>query len=165
MIRLSSITIDPTKATWYFYIVMTGHRVLEKRGFSLVEVVLALSVVSFSCVTLIGLLATGLITIHQATTATIQAQITQAVINDSQVHPYATGYTTTLYFDDEGTTLSVTDPWLYSAKITSQTAKVPDGSAGGFSYANTDTQQLKVQVTSKASGGGTFYLLWPHVGP
>jgi len=140
-----------------------GRRRCEQ-AFSLVEVVLALSIMSFACVTLIGLLATGLFSVHRATTETVQAQIVQAVINNAQVHTYTTPYSTNLYFDDEGTSLKSTDTWLYAATVTNQVANVPNGVS--FSYATADAQLLQVQVVSKASptSTNTFYLIWPNTG-
>ena len=147
------------------YIVHTKlRRTSRTLAFSLVEVVLALSIMSFASVTLIGLLATGLSGIHRASVETIQAQIIQAVINDAQVHPYAASYSTNLYFNDEGTRLNSTDPWLYSAAVTNQVAQIPNGV--NFSFASSDAQLLKVQVISKvaASSTNSFYLIWPNTG-
>ncbi len=132
------------------------------KAFSLVEVVLAMSVMSFACVTLIGLLATGLVTVHQATVATVQAQVIQAVVNDAQVHPYSSGFTTNLFFDDEGTSVNSTDTWLYTAAVTGQNLT----NAGYSAFATTDVQQLKVQVVSRSSPGNTntFSVTWPNTG-
>lgn len=78
------------------------------RGFSLVEVVLALGVVSVGLVGIMGLLPAGLGVFRQSVNTTTQAQIAQQIINDAQLTPYASlvnslsAATVVYYFDESG---------------------------------------------------------------
>lgn len=54
----------------------------KQRGFSLIECALALGVVSFSFVALVGMLPVGLNSFHGAIDATVGAQISQKVLSE-----------------------------------------------------------------------------------
>jgi uncharacterized protein (TIGR02598 family) len=135
-------------------------------AFSLVEVVLALSIMSFACVTLIGLLATGLTSVQKSTTTTVQAQIIQDVANLVEVNPYTVGFNTNMYFDDEGTSLSSTLGSLYTATVTSTTAYSAYTNNTGTPYTTANAQLLQIQITSKINPTttNTFNLVWPNTG-
>jgi len=130
-----------------FYIVYTTNfRHLRHGAFSLVEVVLAISIMSFACLILIGLMADGLQSVHRAITTTVQAQIMQNIVNSAEIQSYNNGSFTNsmgsapavFYFDDEGTPIYGTPigsppaKYLYSATITSTNFTLP-GSAGASS--------------------------------
>ncbi len=133
-------------------------------AFSLVEVVLALSIMGFVCVTLIGLLATGMSSMQKSTATTVKSQIIQEVINNTQVHTYSTNYAATNYFDDEGTVVTTSGSAVYTATITSTMASAPNGIS--FNYTATDSQLLQIQVLSKSNPSvtNTFTLIWPNTG-
>ncbi len=98
------------------------------QAFSLVEVVFALSLVSFACLTLLGLVGVGLQTFQRAISTTVQAQIVQAVINGSEVQSYNATYSTNLYFSDEGTVVPQGDPsQVYTAKVNAVSTGLPLG--------------------------------------
>ena len=59
-------------------------RFLLATGFSLVETALALGIVSFAFVALIGLLPTGLTTFRQAMDTSVGAQIAQRIVSEAQ---------------------------------------------------------------------------------
>jgi len=119
-----------------------------KRGwaaFSLVEVTIAMAVVSFAFVSLFGLIPTGLNTFRQAMDTSVGSQIIQRVLNDAQQtdfdqlivdkngNPIATtGVKATRYFDDQGT-------------------EITSGSAGAIYYVNTRV----MPATVMPSAGGT----------
>lgn len=81
-------------------------------GFSLVEIMIAMGVVSFSFVTLMGLLGVGTINFHNANTTSITTQIAQRVINEAQQSDFANLISGSVnnasfvkavrYFDDAG---------------------------------------------------------------
>jgi uncharacterized protein (TIGR02598 family) len=85
-------------------------------GFSLVEIMIAMGVVSFSFITLMGLLGVGAVNFHKANTTSITTQIAQQVINQAQqsdfsdlitpqgqATPSTTAFTNAVrYFDDAG---------------------------------------------------------------
>lgn len=74
------------------------------RGFSLVEIALAIGLLAFGMVSIIGLLPVGLTTFREAMERTISTQIVQAVVNEYQLTDFEEIPATTqiLYFDDEG---------------------------------------------------------------
>ncbi len=55
-----------------------------RRAFSLVEVTIAIGIVAFAFVALVGVLPVGLQTFRRAVDASVSAQITQRIINDIQ---------------------------------------------------------------------------------
>lgn len=77
-----------------------------RQAFSLVEVVLALGIVSFGLLTTLGLMSVGLTTLHQAMQQTVETQIVQSINSQALLTSYtnlATVYSgTTFYYDDEG---------------------------------------------------------------
>lgn len=75
-------------------------------AFSLVEVVLALGIVSFGLLTLLGLMSVGMMTLHQAIQQTIETQIVQSIKSQALLTSY-TSLTNNFsgavfYYDDEG---------------------------------------------------------------
>ena len=66
-------------------------RTPQTKAFSLVEVVLAVGVITFACITLIGLLTNALTTIRHAIGTTVQAQIMQSLVNNAEVQNYNSG--------------------------------------------------------------------------
>ena len=142
---------------------LTPHSIRErKRAFSLVEVAFALSIVSFACLTLLGLLGNGLVTVNRAIGTTVQGEIIQSIINESQVHTYNSGYATSMYFNDQGTAVSASDPsQIYTATLTAVPLQV-GGSSGYTLNAANSGSMLKVAIVSKSRPGVTnsFSLVW-----
>jgi uncharacterized protein (TIGR02598 family) len=123
---------------------------LEVRAFTLVDVVLALAVVSFGMISMLGLLTAGLQTFHDAINATTEAEITQQLANQLQLASYAnltTNGASTNYFTQEGVLTNATS-YVYEATV-SPPAKltVPGGST---SYP-TNTLTFIISVWSKSS--------------
>jgi len=140
-------------------------------AFSLVEVVLALSIMGFVCVTLIGLMATGLSSIQKSNATSVQSQIIQEVINNTQGASYTTNYATNLYFDDEGTAVSTTGTTagtgaIYTASVTSTVACIPTGTSTVYQFLPADSQLLQIKIKSKSNPSvtNTFTLVWPNTG-
>lgn len=84
----------------------------SRQGFSLVEVVLALGVISFSLVSLLGLLPVGLNSLRDALQINTQAQIIQSVASEIQISRFSDLDTADFlstrfpkYFDDQGNEL------------------------------------------------------------
>ncbi|SDT99065.1 Verru_Chthon cassette protein B [Verrucomicrobium sp. GAS474] len=79
-------------------------------AFSLVEVVLALGVVSVGFVAVMGLMPVGLKTMRQATTLTVQSQIVQQLVGTAETTPFpklaAKFDNAKFYYDDEGGSLT-----------------------------------------------------------
>lgn len=89
------------------------------RGFSLVEVALAMGIISFAFVTVFGLLPVGLDVSRRAIDTTVAGQITQQMINQAQQTDFsglpnlaAASVASPLVFDDQGS--KAADPALAS---------------------------------------------------
>jgi uncharacterized protein (TIGR02598 family) len=83
-------------------------------GFTLVEVTIAMGVVAFGFIAILGLLPKGLTTFRSAMDNSVGAQIAQIVLNDSQQQDFdtliANGSTNSVrYFDDQANELRVSD--------------------------------------------------------
>jgi len=99
-----------------------------QRAFSLVEVVLALGIVSFAFIGIIGMLPVGMNTFRQATDATVQAQITQQIITQVRETNYAdlnsftkddpaTHQARIYLFDDQGILVSDESLSIYKVAV------------------------------------------------
>jgi uncharacterized protein (TIGR02598 family) len=87
-------------------------RIRKNKGFTLVEVTIAIGVVAFGFIASLGLLPKGLTTFRSAMDNSVGAQIAQRVLNDSQQQDFdsliANGSTNAVrYFDDQGNELTV----------------------------------------------------------
>ncbi len=124
-------------------------------AFSLVEVVLALGVVSFGLISLMGLLTVGLKTFHEAMGATTKAEIAQRLANQLQLASYSAISTNTTasyyYFTEEGLATNASGG-IYSARIDPPTKfTVP----GGDSTAAANTLKVVIYIWSKNSPQAT----------
>ena len=139
----------------------------SKKAFSLIEVVLAMSIISFTCVTLLGLLGDGILTMHRAVNSNMQAGIIQAVINNSQMHAYASGFSTNMYFSDQGTEVTASDSTrVYTAIVTAQSLQMPVVS-GSYTFNGASSGSvLLVAVSNRGMPNTTnsFSLVWPNRG-
>jgi uncharacterized protein (TIGR02598 family) len=142
-----------------------------QKAFSLVEVVLALGVITFACVILLGLLSLGLVTVSHAVGNTVEAQIVQSVINGSEVQTYSSTFQTNIYFNNEGTAVSQTDATMvYGASVTAVPLNLVTNSTSPplsytFNAPNTGSM-LQVAITNRTIPGVTnvFSLVWSNSG-
>lgn len=92
-------------------------------GFSLIEVVLCLGIMSFAIVALLGLMPVGLQAFRQSIDVTTQAQIAQQITSEAQLADWSgpgNTYTNqpTYYYNDQGyRTTSSTSLTLYTVTI------------------------------------------------
>jgi len=124
-------------------------------GFSLIEVVIALGIVAFGLVSVIGLLPVGLQSFRQAIDNSVTTQIVQRVVDETQQTDFNTLANTVYYFNDQGTMLSGTSSqtlYTVNVSINKSTAVPSDGIVGPYSSANLAT--LSIQIT-QAGGGAT----------
>lgn len=119
-------------------------------GFSLVEVTLAIGVVSFAFVGLFALLPQGMTTFRAALDNTTEGQIFQRIVGSAQQTDFdeltAQG-SYYRYFDDQGTDLgpTVTPGSIYTVMVTPQATKLPGAAAG-----STNLLTLSVQIAHDA---------------
>jgi len=117
----------------------------KKRGFSLVEVTIALGLVSFAVITIMGLLPTGLSTLRQAMNQTVEAQIVRTIGAQSVIAPF-TNLASRTYFDEEGLPTDSTDAY-YTVDVTTQPPVFP-GVANAGVLTNSLTA-LKIQIVAR----------------
>ena len=90
-------------------------------GFSLVEVAMALAIMGFACISLIGMIPIGITSFHQAMGNTVESEIVQNLSNDILLAD-ANGlgqYTTqSFYYDSMGVPLTTSANAVYTATIT-----------------------------------------------
>jgi uncharacterized protein (TIGR02598 family) len=113
-------TIPPAKFLQLpLFRVQTGTRRVrsEAAGFSLVETVLAIGIVAFGLVSLLGLMPVGLSTFRSAMDASISSEIVQHVVSDLRQTDGATGETRYLYFDAQAERLNDAQGALYFVNV------------------------------------------------
>lgn len=119
-------------------------------AFSLVEVVLALGVVSFGMISIVGLLGMGLKNFHDAIDTTTEAQITQRLANELQLGSYANltnAASTNYYFTPEGLETNAGSA-IYTATIAPPVNLTVPGA--GASYP-TNTMAFSISIWSKSA--------------
>lgn len=107
----------------------TSVRRRARGAFSLVEVVLAIGIVSFAFVGLFGLLPAGLNIFRQAMDNSVGSQIVQRLVNEAQQtdFPTLTAAATVLrYFDEQGNEVTAANDSIYTAEVSVKAkTKVP----------------------------------------
>jgi uncharacterized protein (TIGR02598 family) len=163
---------------------MTRKERSRVRAFSLVEIVISLAVISFTFVTLIGLLGVGSLSFRNANTTSVATQIGQRVINELQQTdftdltngaPSGVGAVFTKqtpagqsvrYFDDQGdeiVTQSEFTKSVYQVNTRIAAATLLPQTAGSTVY-NPDLATVTVQVANAPGVAtlpfGSSSLLW-----
>jgi uncharacterized protein (TIGR02598 family) len=108
--RMNSLYSSQKKTASFW---LHRRRFLGSPAFSLVEVTLALGIVTFSVITLMGMIPMGLTTFHKAAATSVSSQIVQQVVTDVQQSDFSQLVTTNSpltklsmrYFDDQGNEL------------------------------------------------------------
>jgi uncharacterized protein (TIGR02598 family) len=122
-----------------------AHASAEK-AFSLIEVVLALGVVSVALLPLTGMLFVGLRIFDQAVSTTTQGEIAQQVVNQLQQSAYVETNlgVRNLYFSQEGVVTTSAE------SIFTATVSQPEAFAlPGAGTASPNVQRIRVDITSR----------------
>ncbi len=123
--------------------------ILKSRGFSLVEVTIAMAIAAVSIVTILGMIPQGMQTMRDAGDQAIMGRIHQGILSEIQLTPFGKGTGTELidsfngqqrFYDDQGERLMPNERaslrHIYSARIhIPQTGGVLPQSVGGSGYA------------------------------
>jgi uncharacterized protein (TIGR02598 family) len=126
----------------------TSH--LRGDGFSLVEVVIALGLVSFAVLAMIGLMASGLTTVRNSMDQTVQAQILRSIGARSVVANFTDlAVSTPLMFDEQGQPTDDSNLARFYVTVTTNTPIFP-GSTNlpANAWTNVATR-LRVEIVSK----------------
>lgn len=105
-------------------------------GFSLVEAVLALAVVSFAMMGIVGLVPVGLSHFKKAITISAESQILRSLSNEIEVTEFSnllSEYSSpkTLFYDDEGRLIDTAG--TYAVTIQIKAVPIPGSSAQSYS--------------------------------
>lgn len=131
----------------------------RSRGFSLVEVTIAMAIASVALVTLMGLLPQGMETMREAGDKAIEARITQQILNELQLTPFddKTGNSLLdshydgleIYYDSQGEEL---------CDSTNKDSVDEENKPGGFNHIYSARISLPRKGTKfpVSVGGGTF---------
>lgn len=116
------------------------------RGFSLIEVTIALGIVAFAVVAILGLLPTGLNTLRHSMDETIQAQILQTISGRAVIADFENLQAPqTWYFDDEGIPVSGAAESYFTVTTESENPTFP-GSTSAPDI-NSHLMSLRVEIS------------------
>lgn len=115
-------------------------------AFTLVEVVLALGIVSMAIVPMMGLLTVGLNTFHDAVNTTTETEITQQVAHDIQLGSF-TNTAASYYFTADGVATNSGAAYYYASVHSPTKLTVPGGDAQSI----TNTMTFVISVWCKSA--------------
>lgn len=121
------------------------HKNRRAEGFSLVEVTLALGLVSFALLSVMGLMPVGLSTLRQATDQTAEAQIIQKLSGTLFLTPFSKLAGGTAYYNREGGEESDTSRQIYRVQTSLTNADYPV--SGTNAPQATSLLQVQIEVT------------------
>jgi uncharacterized protein (TIGR02598 family) len=125
-------------------------------GFSLVEVVVALGIVSFAVIAILGLIPSGLNTLKDSTGETVRAQIVRSIAASALTANFSS-LNASVSFDNDGQPLLPTDIATYpryTVNATTNEPSFPGSTSGNFTGSLT---ALKIEIILKpaSSAKGT----------
>lgn len=123
----------------------------SQSGFSLIEVTLALGIISFVLVSLLGLLPTGLSSFRDSMRATVSAQVSQRLIAEVRQADFlglTAGTQPERYYSVEGIEVAAKADAVTSARVTVQDNAVLPGSAG----ASSNLKLIRVEIAPNPGG-------------
>ena len=116
-------------------------------AFSLVEVIIALGLITFAVTAIVGLLPVGLTSINQSMNQTVESQILRSLSSQSVVAEFGKLAANNLYYDFEGQPSSLANSY-YTVKISTNAAIYP-GSDGVEGLSDTFVS-LKVEMVARS---------------
>jgi uncharacterized protein (TIGR02598 family) len=117
----------------------------HNRGFSLVEVTMAIGIIGFAFTAIFGLLPIALNVARKATATTVSSQILERVISDTKQGSFGGLTSGTMSFDDQATLLSVSSA---PTKIYDVQVLINSGSLPGAPAINSNLQRVQITIVS-----------------
>ncbi|CAN5346321.1 hypothetical protein BH09VER1_BH09VER1_27950 [soil metagenome] len=114
------------------------------RAFSLVEVVLAIGIVSFAMVSILGLIPVGLHTFRSAMDLSVEAGIAQKLVADVQRTDFQNLQSTNFCFDDQGIPVAPA-----GAVFTAQVAQPQALAADGIMQSNASAWTVLIKISNR----------------
>lgn len=129
-------------------------------AFSLVEVILALGLVTFAVTVIVGLLPVGLTSINQSMNQTIEAQILRSISSQSVVADFRSLATSGLYFDREGQPTTMANAY-YDVRVTTNAPVYPGSTEAAGLRESIVTLKIEMiaRPSSTAAGSTNKYTL------
>jgi uncharacterized protein (TIGR02598 family) len=127
-----------------------------RKAFTLVESVLAIGVVSFAMVSMIGLIPVGLDTFRTAMTVSVESGIANGLAVEAQRSDFATlpKETVFYYFDEEGIRIDDKASAIFVAEMTKPEPLVMKSAEGGQDKTSgIPAWSISIKVTSKMNPG------------
>lgn len=125
----------------------------SRRGFSLVEVTLALGIVSFAMMTLMALIPAGLSSFQQAASLTVEAQIVQSIRTDIALQKFTDlqdADSTQYYYDSlGGATTARAGDQVYTATLTLQPLSNYDKNSSLYPLDASTAVVAQIEIASK----------------
>ncbi len=131
-----------------------GRHSLKLEGFSLIEVVVALGIVSFAVIAILGLIPTGLNTLKDSNGETVRAQIVRSIAGSALTANFSS-LNTNASFDSDGQPIPSTDETTYpryTVNATTNTPSFPGSANGAFTDSLT---ALKIEIVLKPASGAS----------
>ena len=120
----------------------------NRKAFSLVEVAMAMGMITFCLVAVLGLLPVGLSTFRTATETTIESQIVNQIASDATLMPFSElsdfAGGSPYYFNEEGSPVQTEREASYWANLSLQAPNYPDKPAD----IGNDLINLQVKITT-----------------
>lgn len=128
-------------------------------GFSLVEVTIAIGIVSFAMVSILGLMPVGLSTMRQAMDQTTEAQLVRKISGEALLTPYAKlgdyAAKSPFYFTAEGIPQrAMDDQTRYEVNLRSASTVYPGSSAESALSSSVTT--LMIETVRRAGSGAVL---------
>jgi len=127
---------------------------MNRRAFSLVEVVIALGVTSFAVLALIGTLPTGIKSVQDSSSESAKANITQEIraelqeLNFGSSSGNISGLSTKVnYYDNNGDILPNSTGAYYMASFALTNAYIPDTSSSTLQFQTNAAWNIQVVLT------------------
>ena len=115
------------------------------RAFSLIEVTIAMGVMAFAAIAILGIIPNGLAAATRSSQTTIAARLASEVQSEIQQVGLASFATNTTYFDGDGKILTGTAGAVYYVYRSVEACPLPGAAAGSF-------QKVIVQVVKNPAG-------------
>lgn len=135
-------------------------------AFSLVEVIIALSIISVSVVSVVGVMPMCLGSMREAVDQTAKAQIVERVADEVMLTPFsglaAYAAKSPFYFDDQGTLQAAKDgKTRYEVKVTNAPANFPGSEDGAPVSTSLAAFSLEIaRWTGSAEVGASKYVIY-----
>jgi uncharacterized protein (TIGR02598 family) len=130
----------------------------SRQGFSLVEVTVAMGLITFAVVAVLGVLPAGLTSLRRAMDQTVEAQIIRSVGAQAITGEFATvGAQSEMFFDEEGQAMDSSQGAYYKATLTTRDPVYPASSLSGTLTNSLKSLQIELRPQLGTNAVATVY--------